>query len=201
MGIGNFIKEQFTRVLYKEVLQVGGYFHRQVWTNRVAADADRILNDAVDNTVHTTFLAQPDFARLLSLVLSGAGTEEVIVAGTNIRGEAISETVTMNGATPVATTKAFKTVTSITFPNTAGSRTLDVGVLDALGLDRCMSGNEVILATADGVYETTRPTVTFDSNEVEKNTVDLNTALDAAVDVVVDFIATEININATATSA
>ena len=168
-----------------------GYIRRQSWTNPVATDTDRILNDAIDNSTHTTFLAQPDFARTLSLVFSGAGTEVIVVNGTNIRGEVITESVTMNGETPVLTLKAFKTVTSIVVPDTAGGRTLDVGVTDALGLDRCMAGNEVLLATAGGVYETTRPTVVSHATDVSKNTIDINTALDAAVDVVAVFVSTE----------
>ena len=54
-----------------------------------------------------------------------------------------------------------------------------------------MSGNEVLAVTMDGVYETTRPTVTANATDVSKNTVDPNTALDASKDVVADFISTE----------
>jgi hypothetical protein len=54
-----------------------------------------------------------------------------------------------------------------------------------------MSGNEVVLMTADGVFETTRPTVTFDADEVEKNTVNPNSSLDGSVDFAVVFVSTE----------
>lgn len=168
-----------------------GYLRRQIWTDPVAVDADRILNDqALDGSTVTTFLAQPDFARIITAVASGATTDNLVINGTNIRGETITETVALNGTTPVASTKAFKTITSIVVP-TVGATTIDVGVSDAMGLDRCMNGNEVILATLDGVYETTRPTVTFHASDVSKNTVDPNTALNAAKDLAVVYVSTE----------
>lgn len=177
-----------------------GYTRRQVWTNPVALDADRILNDqALDGSTVTTFLAQPDFARKVTLVASGATTANVTLSGTNIRGESISETIALNGTTPVITTKAFKTVTSIIVP-TVGATTIDVGINDALGLDRCMEADEVLATTADGVYEATRPTVTFDADEVEKNTINPNTVLDASVDITVVYFTKELT-RSRATSA
>lgn len=181
-----------------------GYLRRQNWTDPVAVDADRLLNDqATSNSVITTvlaasLLAQPDFARKITVTPGGTTTDvpagDVTIVGTNIRGETITDVVTFaaNASAAGSTTKAFKTVDSITFPIQDGpAATYDVGVSDAMGLDRCMKGNEVILVTLDGAYETTRPTVTYDDNEVEKNTVDPNTALDASKDLMVAFISVE----------
>lgn len=179
-----------------------GYLRRQAWTDPVAVDADRLLNDQATSdsvvTNATTFLAQPDFARKISVTPGGTTASvpagDVVITGTNIRGEAITDTLTFaaNDTAAQISVKAFKTVSNILFPVQDGAgATYDVGVTDALGLDRCMSGNEVILVTLDGTYETTRPTVTADADEVEKNTVDPNTALDASKDVIVAYVATE----------
>lgn len=185
-----------------EVQSAFGYVRRQKWTNPVATDADRLANDVATSdsviTTVTSFLAQPDFARKITITPGGTTTDvaagNITVTGTNIRGEVITEDVAIaaNASAAVVTTKAFKTVTSVVFPIQDGAAaTFDIGVNDALGLDRCMAGNEVMLATADGVYETTRPTVTFNATDVSKNTIDLNTALDASVDVVAVYVSVE----------
>lgn len=179
-----------------------GYLRRQTWTDPVAIDADRILNDQATSasvvTTVTSFLAQPDFARKITVTPGGTTTDvpagDVTITGTNIRDEEITDTITFaaNATAAGSTTKAFKTVTEIEFPIQDGAgATYDVGVSDALGLDRCMNGDEVVLVTIDGVQETTRPTVTANSTDVSKNTIDSNTALDASVDVVVAFFSTE----------
>lgn len=180
-----------------------GYIRRQKWTNPVAVDADRLkaaqATAQANTTEVTTFLAQPDFPRQITITPGGTTTDvaagNITVTGTNIRGEAISEDVAIaaNASSLVKTTKAFKTVTSVLFPAQDGdAATFDIGVNDALGLDRCMSGNEVLLATLDGAYEGTRPTVTFNATDVSKNTIDPSTALNAALDLVVLYVATEV---------
>jgi hypothetical protein len=180
-----------------------GYLRRQPWTNAIATSATRLktaqaTSSSVTTTV-TSFSAQPDFARKITVTPGGTTADvpagDVTITGTNIRGEVISDTITFaaNASTVGATTKAFKTVTSVLFPIQDGSAaTYDIGVNDALGLDRCMSEAAVIDAYVDGVRETTAATVTYDSTDVSKNTVDTNTALNAARDIVVSFISTEI---------
>lgn len=185
-----------------EVQSAYGYIRRQKWTNPVAVDADRLANDVATSdsvvTTLTSFLAQPDFARKITITPGGTTTDvaegNITVTGTNIRNEVITEDVAIaaNASAAVVTTKAFKTVTSIVFPVQDGAAaTYDVGVNDAMGLDRTMNGNEVILATIDGAYETTRPTVTYSATDVSLNTVDPNTALDASKDLAVVFVSTE----------
>lgn len=202
----------FGRQVFKDSPQVAsGYLRVQRWTNPLAASATRLkTNQATSNsatTVVTSFTAQPDFARKITITPGGTTADvpagDVTIVGTNIRGESITDVITFaaNASTLGSTAKAFKTVTSITFPiQDGGAATYNIGISDALGLDRCMREAAVLDAYADGVRETTAATVTFDSDEVEKNTVDLNTALNAAVDVAVAFIATELT-NKAGTSA
>lgn len=186
-----------------EVQSAFGYLRRQKWTNPVAVDADRLkaaqaTSDSVITTV-TTFLAQPDFARKITVTPGGTTASvpagDVTITGTNIRDEEITDVCTFaaNDTAAQATLKAFKTVTSVVFPIQDGAgATYDVGVNDALGLDRCMSANEVLRATMDGAIEATLPTVTFNATDISKNTVDSNTALNAALDLAVVYIATEL---------
>lgn len=180
-----------------------GYIRRQSIVNAILADDDRLKNDQASSasvtTTVTTFLAQPDVPRNITITPGGTTASvkaaNIVVTGTNIRDEVISENILMteNGSSLVSGLKAFKTVTSISIPAQDGAgATFDIGVGDVLGLDRCMDGDNVILVTADGVYETTRPTVVFDTNEVEKNTLNPNVTLDASVDLIVYFISTEI---------
>ena len=184
-------------------LTTKGYIRRQVWDAAVALDADRLLNDqATSNSVITTvtsFLAQPDYARKITITPGGTTGDvpagDVTITGTNIRDEVITDTITFaaNATGAGATLKAFKTVTSIVFPIQDGaSATYDVGVNDALGLDRCMDGDNVTILTCDGVYEATRPTVTFSTSDVSLNTLDPNTATNASRDFIAYFISNEV---------
>ncbi len=178
-----------------------GYLRRQIWTAPDALAAANLLaltatSDSVATTLTPT--AQPDFPRTISVTPGGTTTDVAAgtytVTGTDIRGEAFTEDLTFaaNASTKQSTLKAFKTVTGVLVPIQDGAAaTFSIGVDDALGLDRMMAGNEVLLATADGTFETTRPTVTYSATVISLNTIDLNTALDASKDIVAAFISTE----------
>lgn len=182
-----------------EIQSAYGYIRRQKWTNPIVGAVDSVhaaitLLATVQNI--TTAITNPDFPRTISIKGTKAGgslTGNVVITGTNIRNEVITDTIAINtNDSEVFGVKAFKTVTNIALPVRASAGdTVTVGMGDALGLDRCMNGNEVILMTADGVYETTRPTVTFDADEVEKNTVNPNTTIDGSADFAVSFVSTE----------
>jgi len=187
---------------YQEGQSSFGYLRRQAWTDPLALSTTRLTTAQATSaaiTTVTTFTAQPDFARQIT-ILPGGTTADVkagdyVITGTNIRGEVISDTLVFADNATVAQTsiKAFKTVTSIVYPVQDGTAaTFAVGINDALGLDRCMNANEVILVTVSaGTFETTRPTVTFHATDVSRNTIDPNTALDAAKDVTCVFVSTE----------
>lgn len=198
------INKLFGRQVFSDSPQVAsGYLRVQRWTDPIATSATRLKTGQATSssatTTVTSFSAQPDFARKITVTPGGTTADvpagDVTITGTNIRGATISDTITFaaNASTVGATSKAFKTVTSVVFPVQDGSgATYNIGVNDALGLDRCMSEAAVVDAYADGVRETTAATVTFDADEVEKNTVDLNTALNASLNIAVAFIATEL---------
>lgn len=187
---------------YQEGQSSFGYLRRQAWTNALALSTTRLTTAQATSgaiTTVTTFTAQPDFARQITMLPGGTTTDvkagNYVITGTNIRNEVISDTLVFADNATVAQTsvKAFKTVTSIVYPVQDGTAaTFAVGINDALGLDRCMNANEVILVTVSaGAFETTRPTVTFHATDVSQNTIDPNTALDAAKDVTCVFVSTE----------
>lgn len=193
--------QRYTKKLQGEVMSAFGYLRRQKWTNALATSLTRLKTGyalAAEGATLTVFTAQPDFARQITLDPGGTTADvkagNYVVNGTNIRDEVISDTIVFadNATAAIATVKAFKTVTSVVFPAQDGaSSTWDIGINDALGLDRCMSANEVLRATMDGAIEATAPTVAFNATDVSKNVVTPNTALNAALDLAVVYIATE----------
>ena len=167
---------------------------RHTWTAPDALDADGMLDGQLVTAVSltfTTFIAQPDFARTLSLIPKTNTTDvpagDVTINGTDINDEVISDVLTFaaNASTAQNTVKAFKTVTSIVFPTPDGdTATWDLGTLDALGLSERIQEDSILHTLVDGTVESTRPTVV--SSTVNKNlcTIDCDTALNGSKDVV-----------------
>lgn len=152
-----------------------------------------VTDTGVDQVV-TTAITSPDVARNVTATAGGTATDvkaiQVIVAGTNIYDEAITETLpafTVNVTGSVTGSKAFKTVTSITIPAHDGTgATTAVGTGSKLGLPVKVDRDTVIAVHLNGVREATRPTVTFSTSAVESNTVTLSGTL-AGTAVVVDY--------------
>ena len=73
--------------------------------------------------------------RCLRYASSGAGdtTQTITVTGTDMYGQVMTETKTLNGTTPVSGTKAFYTVTGVS-ASAALAGNLSVGTRDAFGL-------------------------------------------------------------------
>jgi hypothetical protein len=74
---------------------------------------------------------RPDFSRMtaaaqLELVSDGADTRQVTVAGRRPDGTSLSETVTLNGTTPVLTTNTFARLLSATLSATSSTRTVTI---------------------------------------------------------------------------
>jgi len=181
-----------------EVQSTAGYLRRQKWTAPDAAAADYVhanITLTTDIQQIATGITNPDFPRIVTIKGTKAGatlTGNVVITGTNIRDEVITDTIALNGDTEVAGVKAFKTITNIQVPvRVTAADVVSIGASDALGLDRCMQGNEVVLATIDGAYEATRPTVTYHATDISKNTVNPHTALDADVDMGVVYVTVE----------
>ena len=147
------------------------------------------------NAVHAAAtMTNPDVPRNITATAGGTAGDikavQPIVRGTNINNKVIDETLpafTVNTAGIVVGAKAFKTVTAVEIPPHDGTgATTSFGTGAKLGLGSKLTRNTVLNAFLGGVKEATAPTVVTDDNEVEKNTVELNSALDGG-DVVIDY--------------
>lgn len=147
-------------------------------------DADGILAataiDDTDPTVVTTFLAQPDVARGLTFTPSAsADAGNILIEGTDITGNPISETVATSTTNAVVSVYAYKTVTKITFPKDDGTITWNVGWGDKLGIPLKGAVKPMALEYDDGVLQTTVGTLTVDATTLAKNMYDPHGTLDA----------------------
>lgn len=150
----------------------------------LTADADGLLAaEALPAAAadYTTFENDMPYARNITAVCSDTQTGNMVVTGTNINDDAITETIALTSAVAAAGTKAFKTVTNINLPIKVGSETINVGWGDKIGVPFLLGAaadRPMVEVTLNGVIEATAPTLTADADELEKNLIDLNSALD-----------------------
>lgn len=181
-----------------------GYIANLAWTalEAAAADADGIFDGIVapDGTAEPAetavtvtpeddeFVAQPPCARNVTVTVAAttAGhvkADAIVVTGTNLAGETITESFTPTVDTPATLTgtKAFKTITSVAVPPQDGdSVTIDVGFGQLIGLPYKLAKRRVLLTLNDGVVDTA-PTLAISESALESNTVDFNGTLDGSV--------------------
>ncbi len=197
-----FARPQVLRTDIKPASQV--MLEKQTITTPILASANRVKTTYAGPTsaaalVLSSFTAQPDVPRNITITPTGTTTDVescvITVAGTNYFDASITDTITFaaNASTVGATTKAFKTVSSVSWPadceSGAFAATWTIGVGDVLGMKRCMdAAGHVAFATFNGAYEGTRPTCLADATHVESNTCDINGTLDGAKDVELYFI-------------
>ncbi len=164
----------------------------QHWTAPDAAAAANVLAAVTlangETTTVTTFLVQPDFARNLTITGNQTQAKTVAITGTDIRGNVITDTITLNNSSTVQGVKAFKTITSILFPSrTAGGDTVTVGFGDKLGLEMIPVIATAISAHSTATLEGTLPTITRHATDISQNLCDFNTACNATADKFVVF--------------
>lgn len=88
-----------------------------------------------------------DTPRSVTITATGANTATYRVSGFDAYGQAVSQNLAAPSTSTVATTKAFKTVTSVTNLNaTAGTNGLTVGFNDKLGLPVAVTDATYIIA-------------------------------------------------------
>lgn len=147
----------------------------------------------------SSFTHQPDVPRNITVTPTGTtGDVEscvITISGTNYYDHAITDTVTFaaDASTVQATTKAFKSVTSVAWPASCESggfgATWIIGVGEVFGLSHCLaSKGDVAWASLGGTYEGTRPTCLSDSTHVESNTCDINGSPDGTKNVEFYFV-------------
>lgn len=134
-------------------------------------------------TTVTTGITNPDVPRALIVKGNQAGVAgNVVITGTNINNEVITETIVAVDNTAVNGAKAFKTVTQIVFPQQVGAGdTISIGYNNKLGLQYKLAHNTVVFAFLGNVKEGTAPTVATSTSAFENNTLVLNSVLNATV--------------------
>jgi hypothetical protein len=177
--------------------QVYGVKYSLTAAEAAVADVDYFVASAdmkvgAYTLANTTMLG--NCARNVTVTQTAVGTEDtngtVVVNGTDLAGNAITETLTPNAGVTVAGTKAFRTVTSVTGAGwvidgvEATKDTVTVGFGDIIGLPDLLPTNSVLVAALGGTKEAVDPAVTVSTTNLEDNTVDLASALNgSAVDI------------------
>ena len=147
-------------------------------------DTDGLTDAAETSTVAAmspdTILAQPPQARQLVFTPSAsADTGNILVVGTNIDDEPITDTIATNTTNAVVSAKAFKTVTNITFPIDDGGITWDGGWNENIGLPLMLAEKPFYLEMFNNTIEIgTAGLLSYDADEIEKNMYAPNGTLD-----------------------
>ena len=176
-----------------------GFIAHLEWTAAEAATADidavhAAITDAGDGTATTvtTGFTDPPCPRNITATSDDATGDnadikavQVIVTGTNILDEVITETLpvfTVNSSDTVAGAKAFKTLTQAVIPamDTPYDATVSIGFGDILGLPYERDEIPLIDCFLDSVLEGTAATITAHITNIESNTIDLDSALDGS---------------------
>ena len=154
-------------------------------TEAAILDADGILDAATTSatvvTAITTLPIQPPQARGLTFTPSGSALGNVIVAGTDIDDNPITETIATNTTNAVISLNAYKTVTSVSLPISAETITWDVGWDERLGLPFMLAEKPFYLEMFDNKIELgTAGLLTVDADELGKNIYDPQGTLNGA---------------------
>jgi hypothetical protein len=173
-----------------------GKFHHAVqkWTAPDAPGADDVLSatlltDAVQPI--TSGITNPDFPRQLSVTGGDVNvTGNVVITGRNIRDEAITDTIALNGSSTVAGAKAFKSVSSIQLPvyAVADTETVSVGITDKLGLQEIPWSTSVESEHSANSADTGGAVLTRDASDIEKCFYDPTTECDASESKMISYL-------------
>lgn len=106
----------------------------------------------------------------------------IVVVGTDLAGNSITETLTPNAGATVAGAKCFATITSITgvdWVTGGGKDKVTLGFGSLIGLpDKLTDTAQVLAVSLNNIKQATAPTVTVSTSVLASNTVDLDSALD-----------------------
>jgi hypothetical protein len=174
-----------------------GFIAHEAWTATQAAAASATAVHAADTDTGaeqtiSTDITPPPCARNITATSGGTAADikavQIIVTGTDINNQVITETLpifTVNTATTVLGSKAFKTVTSYVRPagDSPYGDTVSIGFGDKLGLHYARATLPCIAAFLATVLEATAATIAASLTVLSSNTIDLQSALNGtAVD-------------------
>jgi hypothetical protein len=160
---------------------------QQIFTAPKAAENDdvhaAITLPASGTTVVTTAITNPDVPRVMRIKGNAAGiTGNVVIEGTDIQGNTITDTIVAVDDTAVDGVKAFATVTKITVPaRTTSGDTISVGLGAKLGLE-CICDAYSFTGFA-GVSS-----YAYDASDISKNVVTPSATLNGSTTIALIYI-------------
>lgn len=109
----------------------------------------------------TTGLTNPDVPRNVTIKGNVSGiTGNVVVTGTNVNGDTITDTIALNGTTEVAGVKAFKTVTSVALPVCSHTAAQQIETATAVGTIT-KAGDATVTVTAAALGDSSPLAIDF----------------------------------------
>src|SRR5271165_2079670 len=144
------------RKVFNEIQCAHGVVRIQQWTAPGSASSTGVLAaTALTAAVQTITASIPSPVHPRNVTITGnasANAGNVVITGTSMRGNTITETIALSGTSTVAGNYAFATITSIQLPiqTHSGTDTVSVGWGTKLGLDRQLLASTVFIATVDG---------------------------------------------------
>jgi hypothetical protein len=143
-------------------------------------------------TIATAAMPEATVARKLLITVTQVGGVNdtmgtLAIVGTDLAGEALSESIAPAANSTKETVNAFLTVTSITgagwVRDGAGGTedTIKIGTSESIGLpDKLGDTAQILFASHNGTKEATAPTITKNSSVLGGNTFNLDTALNGS---------------------
>jgi len=98
-------------------------------------------------------ITNPNFPRTVTIKGIAGMTGNVVITGSNVNGDAISDTIALSGVTEVEGIKAFATVTLVSLPVQTHTPTAQVETATVIGTITG-SGNATVVVTAAGMNNT-----------------------------------------------
>lgn len=140
----------------------------------------------------TADITQPSTPRNVTITCAKGGgsnmSGDVVFTGTNIWGQVITDTLAEAADGLVTGTVAFKTITSILVPvRVQANDALTFGYGAKLGMDVFLPNTSCVIKQIKTATAQTLPTVAVDADEIEKNTVTMNSALNGSVEYIYFF--------------
>jgi hypothetical protein len=144
-----------------------------------------------DTTTVTTAITNPDVPRNVTIKGNQATvTGNVVINGTDINDDTLTETIASNGTAEVAGAKAFKTVTSFVIPTRgAASDAISIGVGVLLGFKQNVGAAANVLVVLVDRVITAPGAIAVSTTVTASNTIDMSSVTYDATKVIVAFIA------------
>ena len=128
----------------------------------LGAESQTVTEGIISPDVPRAVVAKPTLA-------GGTLTGNVVIAGTDINDNAITDTLALNNGATITSLKAFKTVSSVQLPAyVTDGDTISIGISAKLGSPVLLSEATIYLALVDGARDSALPTILTDAADISK---------------------------------